>query len=192
MKLFKAVATAIALCAGAVVTRVTTDDSADLGKDIASELVGSSRTLFVTGGVVATIGLVPGFPTVLFLLFGGGLAFLGYRLSRQQAEREAAAAEARTAEEARRGIGIGQNIEQGETMNPKGGERLVIRLGSTLHARLDPMAFVAARESVGVGASRRYLPVSQPPFNGLHTRMPKPCRSAVGSTAASACRAKIE
>lgn len=145
----------LALCAGAVVTRVTTDDSADLGKDIASELVGSSRTLFVTGGVVATIGLVPGFPTVLFLLFGGGLAFLGYRLSRQQAEREAAAAEARTAEEARRGIGIGQNIEQGETMNPKGGERLVIRLGSTLHARLDPMAFVAARDTGRAQLARR-------------------------------------
>jgi type III secretion protein V len=56
----------LALCSGAIVTRVTTDQGADLGGDIAAELAGNQRSIGAAGVVVAAIGLVPGFPTVLF------------------------------------------------------------------------------------------------------------------------------
>jgi type III secretion protein V len=57
----------LALCSGAIVTRVTTDQGADLGGDIAAELAGNQRSIGAAGVVVAAIGLVPGFPTVLFI-----------------------------------------------------------------------------------------------------------------------------
>src|SRR4051812_3908443 len=53
-------------------------------------------------------------------------------------------------------------------------------------------ACVAPREPAGGGASRRYLPVSQPPFNGDQTITPIPWRWHAGSTEDSMARVKIE
>lgn len=136
----------LALCAGAVVTRVSTDDSNDLGKDIANELVGSPRTLFVAGGVVVTLGLVPGFPTVFFLVFGGLFIWMGYRAARHKEAEQLRLDEARAVEAAGHDPGGIPSIDASETAAPKSGERIVIRVGSGLFNRIDEAAFVLARD----------------------------------------------
>jgi type III secretion protein V len=137
----------LALCAGAVVTRVSTDESVDLGKDIANELTGSSRTMLVAGGVVAAIGLVPGFPTVLFLIFGGLLAFIGYRADKRQEAADQIVLDAKAVDDAKTLSNAIQDIDAGETAKPKSGERFIIRVGTGLMARIDEGLFVTERDA---------------------------------------------
>ena len=145
----------LALCSGAVVTRVATDETNDLGKDIANELTNSSRTLYVAGGVVSAIGLVPGFPTFMFIIFGALLGWMGYNAAELTKKRDA---DAREAEALRTGVldqGVVQTIEENETAQPKASERLVIRAGTGLFARIDTAAFVSARDSGRSALARR-------------------------------------
>jgi type III secretion protein V len=67
-----------AMAAGLLVTR-TTDEEAerDLGPAIAAQMGGKPRVLFIAGGICVLMGLIPGFPTLVFLglasaLLGGG------------------------------------------------------------------------------------------------------------------------
>ncbi len=78
----------LAICAGAVVTRVTTDDQTDLGTDIVGQLAHSSRALIIAGIILAIIGLVPGFPLVFFLIAGGILGGSGYLINRKEHRQE--------------------------------------------------------------------------------------------------------
>lgn len=136
----------IALCAGAVVTRVSTENSSDLGKDIFTELTNSSRTLIVTGSVVALIGLVPGFPTIIFLAFGAFLAFIGHRMA-QHAEQDIKAKKRAEAEERERiAQGVIEPIDASETAEHQPGESFLIKVGSALAARIDQDEFVQLRD----------------------------------------------
>lgn len=153
----------LALCAGAVVTRVTSDTSGDLGQNIASELVGSSRALFVAGGVVALLGLVPGFPWLMFAGFGGLLAGLGYLGQKRAREAEAAAAAAAAAS-APQGVAASLLSKDGEgaeksdkaiDIAPKAGERMQVRVGAGLMARIDPAAFARAQAETREEITRR-------------------------------------
>jgi type III secretion protein V len=63
-----------AISAGIIVTRVMSDESKPLGKDIAQQLSLNTRATMIAGCALFLIGLVPGFPTLLttamaFLLF---------------------------------------------------------------------------------------------------------------------------
>jgi type III secretion protein V len=69
----------MALCAGAIVTRVTNDGAKDLGTDIAKELMADARVPAVAAVVIFAFGFVPGFPTMIFTgaaaaLFIGSIA----------------------------------------------------------------------------------------------------------------------
>lgn len=150
----------LALCAGAVVTRVSSDVTSDLGKDIFKELIGSPRALFVAGSVTCLIGFVPGFPTLLFLLFGGGMAWYGYRLGGHEmvladpsaASGAGAGAAAGTGAAAAAGgkttTKKGKATQKAETIEAQQGERLIILVGETLWSRLNPADFIAAREAM--------------------------------------------
>ncbi|WP_150524799.1 type III secretion system export apparatus subunit SctV [Roseibium sediminis] len=74
----------MALCAGTVITRVNTDDQSDLGSDMFKQLANSPRTLWVSAVVVGLLGLVPGFPKIIFFALAAGLAFMGLSLSRRE------------------------------------------------------------------------------------------------------------
>ena len=78
----------LAICAGAVVTRVTTEEQSDLGTDIVSQLANSSRALIIAGIILAIIGFVPGFPLVFFLIAGTILGGAGYLISRKEHNKE--------------------------------------------------------------------------------------------------------
>ncbi|MBC8129915.1 MAG: FHIPEP family type III secretion protein, partial [Rhizobiaceae bacterium] len=76
----------ISITAGFIVTRVASDDSEDLGSDIAKQIVAEPRALMVTGAIMLVFALIPGFPWMVFLvlaiLFGGG----GYLAARSRAK----------------------------------------------------------------------------------------------------------
>ncbi len=74
----------MAICAGTIITRVTTEDQKDLGSDITEQLVGKSKSLYVGSVLVALIGFIPGFPTELFFAMAAALAVSGYFISKRE------------------------------------------------------------------------------------------------------------
>jgi type III secretion protein V len=79
----------IAITAGIIVTRVSTEETkADLGSDITSQLVAQPRALMVAAGIVFLFAFIPGFPSVIFILLGALIGTGGYFLHRR--ERQAA------------------------------------------------------------------------------------------------------
>ncbi|NKE66132.1 flagellar biosynthesis protein FlhA [Ramlibacter sp. RBP-2] len=76
----------ISTAAGVMVSRVTTEE--DVGRQLTSQLFANPQVLYLTGGIVGILGLIPGMPHFAFLLFAAGLVWFG----RHQAQRGAAAA----------------------------------------------------------------------------------------------------
>ncbi|WP_020408634.1 type III secretion system export apparatus subunit SctV [Hahella ganghwensis] len=58
----------IAITAGIIVTRVTTDESENLGADIANQIAGKPHAILIGGGLLFTFALIPGFPTLTFIV----------------------------------------------------------------------------------------------------------------------------
>ncbi len=73
----------ISVTAGMIVTRVSNNTGADLGTEIGEQLLDKPKALMVGGVLLLGFSLVPGFPTVIFmilaLIIGGG----GYRISKR-------------------------------------------------------------------------------------------------------------
>jgi flagellar biosynthesis protein FlhA len=82
----------ISTATGIIVTRAAGES--DLGKDLTKQLTGQPRALLITGAVVGLMGLVPGLPTVPFVLIGGTIVVAGLLLRRSRQAEEAAQAEA--------------------------------------------------------------------------------------------------
>jgi flagellar biosynthesis protein FlhA len=84
----------ISIAAGMVVSRVASD--ADVGTQLVTQLFAKPEVLYITGGILGGMGLIPGMPNLVFLLLGSSLMGGGYLLEKrrkQAPEREAAAAE---------------------------------------------------------------------------------------------------
>ncbi|MFV0386018.1 type III secretion system export apparatus subunit SctV [Paracoccus sp. (in: a-proteobacteria)] len=73
----------MAISSGIVITRITHEGSADLGRDIATQISGSPRALQVAALVLLGFAAIPGFPTLTFValatLFGGSGLILARR-----------------------------------------------------------------------------------------------------------------
>lgn len=75
----------ISICAGIIVTRVTdesTKDKANLGKDIGAQISNEPKALGIGAAVLLVFAMIPGFPTVVFLVLSAALgipAFLAFR-----------------------------------------------------------------------------------------------------------------
>jgi len=67
-----------------VVTRVS--DSAEMGEQILSQLLGSSKSLYITAAVIGSLGLVPGMPNFVFLSISAALVGLGMFLTQSRTE----------------------------------------------------------------------------------------------------------
>lgn len=63
----------ISTAAGVIVTRVATDQ--DVGEQMVSQLFDNPKVLMLTAGVLGMLGLVPGMPNTIFLLFTAVLGF---------------------------------------------------------------------------------------------------------------------
>jgi type III secretion protein V len=67
-----------AMSAALIVTRTQADESdRHLGDSIRKQVLAKPRALLAAGTLCSLIGFVPGFPTFVFLLLGGGVAALG-------------------------------------------------------------------------------------------------------------------
>ncbi|WP_372421495.1 FHIPEP family type III secretion protein [Salinarimonas chemoclinalis] len=78
----------IALAAGTIVTRVTTEKDSDLGRDITRQLGAEPKAIAVGAVVAAAMGFIPGFPTMVFLILAavlGGIAWAMLRPRRAHA-----------------------------------------------------------------------------------------------------------
>lgn len=80
----------ISVAAAMVVSRVGTDK--DIGSQIGRQVFGSAKSIAITAGVIAALGLIPGMPHVVFLLIAAGLGYLAYWLRAKEQAMEAAKA----------------------------------------------------------------------------------------------------
>lgn len=67
----------IAITAGIIVTRVAVDEASNLGQDIGNQLLAQPNALLISSGVVFLMGLIPGFPTMVFIFIGVLLGVMG-------------------------------------------------------------------------------------------------------------------
>lgn len=68
----------ISVSGGLIVTRTGSEDS--LGAEFKKQVLGSSQPLLLAAGVLTVLSAFPGLPTLPFLLLGGGLGTVGWRM----------------------------------------------------------------------------------------------------------------
>ena len=73
----------ISICAGMIVTRVTNEDLQDLGRDIGGQIFADYRTMQVAAVILVGFGLIPGFPTSIFLVLAAACGGGAYYMMRQ-------------------------------------------------------------------------------------------------------------
>ncbi len=161
----------IAMTAGIIVTRVTTEDSDNLGRDIGTQVGQEPKALLVAAAMLIGFALVPGFPALVFLILALLLAGLGFWLLRARA-REATGQAGVAALPATRAASQPQQRRGGDSKKLSEPEDfsltvpLLIDLAGALQARL-PVAelndeLVRVRRAL-------YLDLGVP-FPGIHVR----------------------
>ncbi|WP_310607202.1 flagellar biosynthesis protein FlhA [Buttiauxella brennerae] len=78
----------ISTAAGVIVTRVATDQ--DVGEQMVTQLFNNPRVMLLSAGVLGLLGMVPGMPNFVFLLFTAGLLGLAWWMRGRQMEAPAA------------------------------------------------------------------------------------------------------
>ena len=110
----------VAITSGTIVTRVTTADSRNLGADIARQIGANPTALLMAAGVVALLGFIPGFPTLIFLAIAAVMAG-GVLLRRRRTLREA---------------GTGTAAQEEAVPDPAADETVTLHFGADLAAGL--------------------------------------------------------
>ncbi len=79
----------ISTAAGVTVSRVNTEQ--DVGQQLIKQLFVSPKVLYLAAGVIGLLGLVPGMPNFIFLLFTAMLGGFAWYLQQKQQQQQAAA-----------------------------------------------------------------------------------------------------
>ncbi len=74
----------ISITAGIIVSRVTTDEDTNLGQDIGNQMMSQPNALVIASGVVFIMGLIPGFPFIVFLFLSFVLGLTGMLMRQVQ------------------------------------------------------------------------------------------------------------
>ncbi|MBE7213432.1 MAG: FHIPEP family type III secretion protein, partial [Gluconacetobacter diazotrophicus] len=99
----------ISLTAGLIVTRVGADGQTDLGKDVVGQIGADPRVLIVAACIMLALGLIPGFPKLVFLLLAAATGAAGWLMVRHRRRRSLAEEAAmRDAIEDLRGLSVMQ------------------------------------------------------------------------------------
>ncbi|MFZ9140460.1 MAG: flagellar biosynthesis protein FlhA [Burkholderiaceae bacterium] len=85
----------ISTAAGILVTRVATDE--DLSGQMSQQFANSGTSLYLVGGILFILGVLPGMPHIAFLSFAAIFIGLGYVMSKRVLKQEAEAAAAAAA-----------------------------------------------------------------------------------------------
>jgi flagellar biosynthesis protein FlhA len=72
----------ISIAAGMVVSRVASDK--DVGDQVVGQLFGRPIVMYITGGIIGGMGMIPGMPNLVFLLLGSALFGAGYLVEKRQ------------------------------------------------------------------------------------------------------------
>jgi flagellar biosynthesis protein FlhA len=78
----------ISIAGGLVTTRAASDVS--MGENVSMQLFSNPKPVYFGSGIVAGLGLIPGFPKFSFFFLAGILGFIAYTLTRAARERELA------------------------------------------------------------------------------------------------------
>jgi flagellar biosynthesis protein FlhA len=79
----------ISIAAGMVVSRVASDQ--DVGSQVVGQLFAKPEVMYITGGIIGGMGLIPGMPNLVFLLLGSTLFGAGYLLDKRRKNMPASA-----------------------------------------------------------------------------------------------------
>jgi flagellar biosynthesis protein FlhA len=82
----------VSVAGGIVVTRAASDHS--LGTDIGKQVFKTARPLWIAGGVLIALALIPGMPKIPFITLGGLTMFAAWKMKPAVAAESAAAAKA--------------------------------------------------------------------------------------------------
>lgn len=74
----------IAMTAGVIVTRVTSEEEVALGGEIGTQLISQPKALIIGSCLVVLMGLIPGFPTLVFFGLASVLLVIGYTLFKKE------------------------------------------------------------------------------------------------------------
>ncbi len=99
----------ISTATGIVVTRAA--GTTNLGGQVFSQLSNQSRPLYIAGGTLVALGLLPGLPKLPFFAIGGLAFAAGYLVQRQHRAEDAAAAIPMVAEDREEQLGPEQVIQ---------------------------------------------------------------------------------
>jgi flagellar biosynthesis protein FlhA len=72
----------ISIAAGMVVSRVASDK--DVGDQVIGQLFGRPIVMYITGGIIGGMGMIPGMPNLVFLLLGSALIGAGWLVEKRQ------------------------------------------------------------------------------------------------------------
>ncbi len=124
----------ISTSTGIVVTRAAGETG--LGDQLGGQLLGDPSLLVLAGGVLVVLGLVPGLPTLPFLMIGGLVAGVGYvtMTRRKQAEARAAAIAAQEPET----LPVTNELEPERTVQLSPVDPLEVELGYALVPMAEP------------------------------------------------------
>ncbi len=81
----------VSVAGGIVVTRAASKES--LGINVRKQILSSPRLLWISGGVLAALGLIPGLPKFAFFSLAAGLMFAAYKIKDERAPEDAEAVE---------------------------------------------------------------------------------------------------
>src|SRR5690606_21724972 len=73
----------ISICAGMIVTRVSSDEAeSNVGSDIGAQILSQPRAFLIGSVVMLGFGVIPGMPTATFLVLSAVVGILGYTFMR--------------------------------------------------------------------------------------------------------------
>ena len=121
----------VAVAAGTMVTRVgSADGQGDLGRQITGQLLRDLRALALAAAIMIGLALVPGFPTVVFLVLGAAFGAGAYAIHRRTAKTETA--DETTALAASEQPAVSPAVSIGNINAAQSMSRIVVRLGTEL------------------------------------------------------------
>ena len=85
----------VSVAGGIVVTRAASKES--LGVNVRRQILSSPRLLWIGGGVLAALGLIPGLPKFAFFSVAAGLMFAAYKIKNEKAPEDSDLIEAAVA-----------------------------------------------------------------------------------------------
>lgn len=155
-----------AIAAGIIVTRVPDEQRSNVGKDIGKQVMAHPRALLISATVALLMGLIPGMPTVVFLVLAAVLGVVGFTLGRAARDGPAGA------EDGGGLAGAGDKEQEDDAAKLTSARPLTIEITPELDAELDPedlkRDYLAAR-----GELYRELGIPLPEMH-VHVGAPTP------------------